>query len=171
MGTAVGADAFCDDVLDHSARYYPGSKFDFWDVGDPAGMSRSPTDMRTYFQIAHGKGILMEPAIQTLSIRLECVRRPLRTIIDGRPQFVLHPRCSETRKAMLGGYHFRRMRISGERYTNEPEKNLFANPADALGYGATRFFGSGMLAPQHNRGQMEEQGGNNGQGRAGTTGY
>jgi hypothetical protein len=169
VGTSMGADAFSDDVIEHSARYYPESKFDFWDVGDPAGMSKNPTDMRTYFQIIQGKGIPIEPAIQTLSIRLESVRKPLRTLVDGRPQFVLHPRCSQLRRAMLGGYHYRRLRISGERYTSEPDKNPYSNPADALSYGGTRFFGHGLIAPRNNRGQMEDQ--SRGTGRAASTGY
>jgi hypothetical protein len=157
VGTAMGADAFSDDVIEHSARFYPGSKFEFWDVGDPAGMNPAGHDKRTYFQIIQSKGIPIEPAIQTLSIRLESVRKPLRTLIDGRPQFVLHPRCTQTRRALLGGYHFRRLRISGERYTNEPEKNIWSNPADALAYGATRLFGAGLITPRNNHGQMEEQ--------------
>ena len=171
VATSMGADAFSDDVVEHSARYYPGSKFDFWDVGDPAGMARSATDMRTYFQIIQSKGIPIEPAIQTLSIRLESVSKPLRTLVDGRPQFILHPRCVQTRRAMLGGYHYRRMRISGERYTQEPEKNLYANPADALGYGATRLFGAGLISAQQQHGFGAYRPPNADRSRSSVTGY
>lgn len=155
VGTSIGADAFSDDVIEHSARNY--HRFEFMDVGDPAGMQRGATDEKTYFQILHAKGIPIEPAIQTLSIRLESVRKPLRTLVDGRPQFVLHPRCVQLRRAMLGGYHYRRMRISGERYTSEPDKNALSNPADALSYGGTRFFGAGLVTPRNNAGQIQDQ--------------
>lgn len=146
VATAMGADAFGDEVIQHSARYY--NRFDYWDVGDPAGAQKAQTDERTCFQILQGKGIMIEPAMQTLAIRLESVRKPLRTLVDGRPQFVLHPRCTQLRRALMGGYHFRRMRISGERYTESPEKNSYSHPADALGYAGTRLFGAGLYLPR-----------------------
>jgi hypothetical protein len=140
----MGADAFSDEVNEHSARYYP--RFEFWDVGDPAGGQKAQTDERTCFQILHAKKILIEPAIQTLQIRLESVRKPLRTLVDGRPQFLLHDKhCPQLRRGLQGGYHFRRMRVTGERYTSEPEKNMYSHPCDALGYAGTRLFGSGLF--------------------------
>jgi hypothetical protein len=126
IATSMGANAFSDEVIEHSARYY--NKAEFWDVGDPAGMQRSQTDETTCFQILRGKGIEIEPAMQSLEIRLESVRKPLRTLVDGRPQFVIHPRCAKLRRGLMGGYHFRRMRISGERYTNSPEKDSYCVP-------------------------------------------
>ncbi len=146
VATGMGADRISDEVLNHCARNYRG--FTFEDVGDPAGGARAATDERTYFQILHAKHILIEPAIQTLAIRLESVRKPLTTLVDGRPQFVLHPRCKQLRRALMGAYHYRRMRITGERYTSTPEKNFYANVADALGYGGTRFFGTGLFMPR-----------------------
>src|SRR5262249_17881662 len=109
VASDMGADQLSDTVREHSARYYP--RFEFWDVGDPAGAQRSQSDMKTCFQILHSKGMMIEPAIQTLQIRLESVRKPLRTLVDGRPQFVLHPRCTELRRGLKGGYHYRRLRI------------------------------------------------------------
>lgn len=143
--SSMGADAFSDEVLAHSSRYYP--RMDFWDLGDPAGAQKSQTDERTCFQILRAKNITIEPGIQTLAIRLESVRKPLRTLVDGRPQFVLHERCKQLRRGMMGGYHFRRMRVTGERYTSEPEKNSFSHPCDALGYAGTRLFGAALFMP------------------------
>jgi hypothetical protein len=60
---------------------------------------------------------------------------------------------------MMGGYHYRRMRISGERYTENPEKNSYSHPADALGYAGTRLFGAGLYLPRgaanDGRGQLD----------------
>ena len=151
VADSMGVDRFSDVVLDHSAREYSG--FEFRDVGDPAGMQRAQSDEKTCFQILHAKGILIEPAIQTLQIRLESVRRPLQMMIDGgRPQFQLHPRCKWLRRAMMGGYHFRRLRVSGERYSEQPEKNSYSHVADALGYQGTRLFGVALVAPPANDG-------------------
>ena len=97
-----------DEVREHSSQVL-SLDFEFWDIGDPAGAQRSQSDMKTCFQILHSKNIMIEPGIQTLQIRLESVRKPLRTLIDGRPQFVLHNRCAELRRGLQGGYHYRRL--------------------------------------------------------------
>lgn len=140
VATDMGFDEFSDTVLEHSARHYRGLAFE--DVGDPAGQQRAQTDTKTCFQIAHAKGINMMAAPQTEQLRLESMRKPLRTLRDGRPQFTLHPRCVRLRKALLGGYHFRRMQVSGERFDVHPNKNAHSHVADACTYGAAWLFGS-----------------------------
>lgn len=167
IATSMGADKFSDEVLNHSARYY--SRAEFMDVGDPAGMQKAQTDETTCFNILHAKGIGIEAGLQTLSIRIESVSKPLRTLVDGRPQFVLHPRCKKLRRAMMGGYHFRKMRVSGERYTATPEKDSYSHVADALGYAGTRLFGA-SLYQQDNRQSRDDSPGA-GMGRSRTTGY
>jgi hypothetical protein len=168
IATRMGADSFSDEVLDHSARNYPG--FEFHDVGDPAGRDASQVnETQSCFKTLHAKNILIEPGIQTLAIRLDSVRRPLRTLVDGRPQFVLHPRCKKLRRGMMGGYHFRRMRLTGERYTTAPEKDQYSHPCDALGYTATRLFGSALYAPNNDDPRSEYE--SVGVGRSRSTGY
>ena len=136
----AGADRFSDRVLEHSAVYFDGHEFE--DTGDPAGMSRSWNDERTYFEILHAKNINIVPGEQGMAIRLESVRKPLMGTVDkGRPQFVLHPRCKILRRAFMGGYHFRRIRVGGDRFASEPNKNPFSHPMDGLQYTATRIFG------------------------------
>lgn len=169
IANGMGADSFGDQVIEHSAREYRA--FEFIDVGDPAGMDRSQVnETLSCFKILHAKGIMIEPGIQTLTVRLESVRKPLRTLVDGRPQFVLHPRCRILRRGMMGGYHFRRMRISGERYTSSPEKDAYSHPCDALGYSGTRLFGAALYVPNDGRDSRDE-GGILGHGRSKTTGY
>ena len=169
VATSMGVDDFSDEVLDHSARYYPG--FEFNDYGDPAGQQRAQTDEKTCFQILHNKGILIEPGLQTLAIRLESVRRPLNRRVDGRPQFVLHPRCQKLRRAFLGGYHWRRLRVHGERYSKEPDKNQFSHVMDALQYAGTRLFGAGLILPEPPMWAAEQPGGIHDRTRSSVTGY
>ena len=139
----MGFDEFSDEVLEHSTRHYRGCEF--IDIGDPAGNQRSQTDTKTCFQIGAAKGMQIQPAPQTLRIRLEGTRKPLRTLRDGKPQFVLHPRCKRLRKALLGGYHYRRIQVSGERYTSEPDKNMHSHVADALTYAGAWLFGPALV--------------------------
>lgn len=78
------------------------------------------------------------------SVRWEAVRKPLQTLIDGAPAFMLNPRCRVLRAGFNNGYHFRRMQVPGaERFTEEADKNDYSHPHDALQYlclGAGEFY-------------------------------
>jgi len=172
----MGADRFSDEVLDHCSRTFRGQAT-FEDYGDPAGGIRSQTDERTCFEILQAKGIMIEPGLQTPTIRIESVRRPLRTIAGGEVQLAVHPRCKTLRKAFLGGYHYRRMATHSERYTTEPDKNHpFSDIMDSVEYVATILFGAGLTDAQAgdrgdfpvNRGSLITMGG---LGRSKVTGY
>lgn len=141
----MGFDMFSDEVLAHSAEHYPFHKGDDWiDIGDPSGDSRVPTDEKTCFQIARAKGINMQSAPQTPLLRLEGTRKPMSMVVAGRPKFQLHPRCRRLRKALLGGYHYRRLKVSGERYGDKPDKNMHSHVADALCYAGAWLFGNSL---------------------------
>lgn len=141
---SLGIDRFSDAVLEHSGQNYEGATF--YDVADPAGSSKAQTDERTCFEIMRGKGINVEPGDQTPTIRIESVKKPLRTLIDGKPQMMLHPRCKVLRRGYQGRYQYRRVKIAGaqERYHDVPDKNEYSHPHDANQYTATRLFGSAL---------------------------
>lgn len=149
MATSMGVDRFSDEVLEHCGRAFRG-QVTFDDIGDPAGQARAQSDETTCFQIMQGKGIMIEPGEQTLALRLESMRKPLRTLGDnGEPRFILHPRCKTVRKAFLGGYHYRRMATTSERYSDEPDKNHpYSDLMDSLQYRAGQLFGGGLTNQQ-----------------------
>lgn len=135
---SLGIDRFSDQVLAHCAEQYPG--FLFIDHGDPAGAQRAQTDERTCFQILHAKGIDIEPGEVSDAMRIEAVKKPLNSMIGGSPGFVLHPRCKMLRKGFIGGYQYRRMMTSAEKYTDKPDKNQYSHIHDALQYDASKLF-------------------------------
>lgn len=147
-GEDVGISTFADSVQQLAAQRWPG--FHFEDYGDPAGKQRSAMTAdkaeKTCYDILEAKGIRIEPGEQNVTIRLESVRRPLNTLRNGRPAFQLHPRCTMLRKGFAGRYQYRRVRVAGasERYHDEPEKNEYSHPHDALQYIATRVFGDAV---------------------------
>lgn len=142
LSTDMGFDRFSDDVLDHCARSFKGS-VTFEDYGDPAGLQRAQTDERTCFEIAASKGINMQPSEQEPLLRMESVRKPLRTIVKGEPMFVLHPRCRNIRKGFLGGYQMRRLQVSGPaRFAAKPDKGPLSHIMNALEYGCAAHFGA-----------------------------
>lgn len=140
----MGIDTFSDAVLEHCSRAFRGP-VEYEDDGDPAGMQRAQTDMRTCFEILQAKGIDIQPGMQTLKARLESVRRPMMRLHPEGAYFVLHRRCKTIRKAFLGGYHYRRLTTAAERFSDKPEKNHpYSDIINGLEYTATRLFGGGL---------------------------
>ncbi len=143
-GEDVGISTFADGVLSLCEQRWPG--FEFEDYGDPAGQQRSAMsadrDEKTCFDILRGKGIRIQPGEQNVVIRLESVKKPLNTLRDGKPQLVLHPRCTMLRKGFAGRYQYKRVKVAGsaERYHDAPDKNEYSHIHDALQYVATHVF-------------------------------
>ena len=144
-GDDIGISTFADAVLELCAQRWPG--FSYEDFADPAGEQRSAMtadkDEKTCFDILAGKGIGARGGEQNIAARLECVRKPLNTLREGKPQFQINPRCKVLRKGFMGRYQFKRVHVTGsaERYHDSPDKNEFSHPHDALQYVATRVFG------------------------------
>ena len=169
----MGADQFLDDVNEHCRRSFRGT-VQFEDYGDPAGQQRAQTDKKTCFEIAATKGIEIFPSEQDPTLRMELVRKPLRTLIGGEPQFILHPRCTNTRKGFLGGYNLRRIQVAGpERYALRPDKGPLSHIMNALEYGAAVLFAPALTRglsgdddwPREGYGEASDQ------GRSEVTGY
>jgi hypothetical protein len=57
-------------------------------------------------------------------------------LIDGRPGLQIHADCKQLRKALSGGYHFKRVGIAGghDRFRDVPNKNQSSHIGDAYGY-------------------------------------
>lgn len=113
---------------------YQGLPFEAW--GDPAGSIRSQTDKQTPFDILAAEGIAASPTYTNdPTIRIEAVNRRLRGLAYGKPSFLLSPTCKVLRKALMGGYKFRRLQVSGdERFTDVPDKNMYSHVAESLQY-------------------------------------
>lgn len=136
----MGAERFGGELGKLIRVDYNGAGTRFW--GDPAGEGRAQTDERTPFDVLRANGIDAYPAIaganaNDFTLRRESVAGLLtRLTVKGRPALVIGPGCPQLRKAMSGGYAFRRLQVSGrERYTEVPDKNHFSHVADAGQYG------------------------------------
>lgn len=105
-------------------------------TGDPAGDARAQSDETTPFEMLKVAGIVAKPAeTNDPTLRREAVAACLSRLIDGRAGMVIDPRCRVLRKAMAGGYNYRRMQVSGsDRFHDVPDKNHFSHVADALQY-------------------------------------
>ena len=103
--------------------------------GDPAGDFRAQTDESTPFHILRGAGLRAFPApSNSVDLRLEAVSSQLTKMVEGKPAFLIDRRCQQLIKGFEGGYQYRRMEVSGERYSDKPDKNMFSHIHDALQY-------------------------------------
>jgi len=157
----LGIDTFSDSVLLHCAEKYPDVEWE--DYGDPAGSTKAETDERTCFEILRGKQILIQPGEQTPTIRIESVKKPMNTLVDGGSQFMLHPRCKVLRKGFQGRYQYKKIKVAGaaERFHDKPDKNEYSHPHDALQYVATKIFGNAVRSrdrTKRKRPQVRQQG-------------
>lgn len=69
-----------------------------------------------------------------VSLRLESVNATLNRMVDGESGLLVDKSCTNLIKGFTGGYHYRRLQVSGERYDDKPNKNRFSHIHDALQY-------------------------------------
>jgi len=114
------------------------AKYSFQAVGDPAGMSRSDTDEKTCFMELAEEGIAAVPASTNSFVgRREAVAKYLTRMVDGKPAFILDPKCDTIRRGFNGRYQYKRLQVVGaERFKDMPDKNDYSHLQDALQYAA-----------------------------------
>lgn len=132
----MGTVKFADVLRKFMAQEFPGTrneKFIIW--GDPAGDYRAQTDETTPFQLLRTAGIKARAAPSNdPSVRIGAVETCLTRMVDAQPGFLLDPSCVMLRRGFTGGYQYRRLQTSGERYESTPDKNKYSHPHDALQY-------------------------------------
>jgi len=76
-------------------------------VVDPAGVQRAQTDERSAVDIIRAEGLKVIPArTNRISARLNSVDDLLMRQVDGDSAFLVDPRCTRLKAAMMGGYRF-----------------------------------------------------------------
>lgn len=131
----MGADNFSKLLKRHILRNYPDNKILFF--GDPAGVQRSQTNEQTPYDILHKNNINAYPAYTNdFMIRREAVAGCLsRLDFIGSPGIAIGSRCINLRKALAGGYKYKRMAVArAEIFADVPSKNKFSHVAESLQY-------------------------------------
>lgn len=129
----MGAIRFAEMLRREMATLYQGHDFEIY--GDPAGDFRAQTDESTPFQILRGAGLVARPAPSNDPvIRVEAVNSVLSRMVNGEPGLLVDRRASVLVKGFTGGYCYRRLNVSGERYDDRPCKNRYSHVHDALQY-------------------------------------
>lgn len=139
ISTDIAATEFGNLLAAKLRESYRDMRVHAW--GDPAGDQRSSVDKRTPFQVVRQAGVPVHPCpfpgqVNDVVLRLGAVSNSLTKLtMSGVPRLVISPSCVNLRKALAGGYKYRRIQISSEeRYKDEPDKNQYSHVADALQY-------------------------------------
>lgn len=145
----MGIERFLDLVTAKSREWFPNCK-KFVDIIDPAGFVRSQTDERSCMGIMSNTPWFLKPipGRQNPQQRRSDVVKFLQRNVRGQPAFVVSPSCKAIVGGMDGGYHFAYSR-SGQ-LREQPEKNAYSHPHDALQYICTRVFDVDLSAIAHN---------------------
>jgi hypothetical protein len=152
------ATEFAPALKSYLLQHYPGYSFIFW--GDPAGGKRGEANDETPFMVFAEHGMTVRPAPNPqnqLTVRHEAVNAVLMRRSSGgqRPSsLIVSPRCVTFITGMSGGYFLRRIKVSGERYSDQPEKNQYSHICEAfengiLGGGEGRAVTMGRAADAH----------------------
>jgi hypothetical protein len=134
-GDGMGIRKFTRDVL---RPYIAENYSDLEDImifGDPSGVAKGNSE-ETVFDVMEQEGLYCEPAgSNVLPFRFGNVEYFLQSMVDGEPGFQLDAKCRMVRKGFLGGYQFERLQLAGEaRFKDQPMKNSYSHPADAVQY-------------------------------------
>lgn len=133
IGRDMGADKFAPLLRKELAQKFPRFRFTIW--GDPSGDFKGQNDDNVPFQIFRSHNLPVREAPSFLfTVRLQAMEAAFTRMTEGRPGILISPTCTTLIAALDGGWHYRRMKVAGERYSEEPEKDEYSDPADALGY-------------------------------------
>ena len=131
----MGLERFCSMLKSELESRFPKFSTMIW--GDPAGMARDQIYETTAFDHLKTHGILARPtATNEFRTRREAMAIPMGRLIDGKPGFLIDKKCMRLRKALIGGYHFKRVAMGAgqERFRDAPNKNEHSHVGDAAGY-------------------------------------
>jgi hypothetical protein len=131
----MGLERFGQQLLTEINMRYPTHQILVW--GDPAGQARDAIYETTAFEYLRTLGLKAQPtASNDFKVRREAAAAPMQRLVMGKPGLIVNRACKGIRKALAGGYHFKRVAIGAgqERFRDAPNKNEHSHIGDSFGY-------------------------------------
>lgn len=152
----MGLERFGQMLLYELNTRFKGCEPMIW--GDPAGSKRDEIFEVTSFDHLRTLGLNAKPtASNDFGVRREAGAAPMTRLVAGKPGLQVDASCRRLRKALAGGYHFKRVGISGgiDRFRDAPNKDQNSHVGDAYGYlllggGEHRRLTRGAFNSRHN---------------------
>ena len=133
----MSAALFAPELKLYLDREYSGFKFNLgW--GDPSGDQRGQATEDTPLKMMNAHGLVFKGTNSNNPlIRRASIVNPMRRLcMDGKPAFMISPKCKMWRKGLAGGFCYKRKQVAGdERYHDEPDKNEYSHICEAGEYG------------------------------------
>ena len=133
--TDMSAAIFGPELKRYLDRNYAGMPVEVW--CDPSGGAQSQATEDTPIRILRASGIPANPcATNNPDLRRAAISNPAtRICMDGKPALQVSPRAKMIRKGLMGGFAYRRLKLAGsERYTDQPDKNVYSHPVEPAEY-------------------------------------
>jgi len=131
----MGLNRFAEMLKSEINSRFPKAEAIIW--GDPAGMQRDQIFETTAFDHLKTLGMLARPThTNDFRTRREAMAIPMTRLIESKPGFLIDRKVMRLRKALIGGYHFKRVSMGAgvERFRDVPNKNEHSHVGDAAGY-------------------------------------
>lgn len=142
LAECVGKDEYAKDfaprlkrlLAQKFAHHFNEGMITFY--GDPAGDYAASAADRTPFEIFKAHGMMVRKAVEKDSAiaRHETANDLFSKIKDGIPVVRINPDCRMIRAGAQGGFYFKRLPGTSS-LKNEPEKNPYSHPCEAVEYG------------------------------------
>ncbi|WP_299083188.1 hypothetical protein [uncultured Paraglaciecola sp.] len=131
----MSAETFAPELKRYIDQNYSGFTFKMgW--GDPSGGAGNQSTDRTPFDILRSNGIVASPTSSNdpLMRRASLSSPGMRNCMDGRPALLISPKCKMLRKGLAGGFCYKRVQVSGEKYADKPDKSEYSHIVEAAEY-------------------------------------
>jgi hypothetical protein len=131
----MGLERFGQMLITELNTRFPKYEVFIW--GDPAGMARDAIFEVTSFDHLKTLGLRAQPTPSNdFKVRREAGAAPMNRMVMGKPGILVARHCKMIRKALSGGYCFKRVAASGggERFKDAPDKGPHSHIGDAYGY-------------------------------------
>ena len=139
----IGSIEFGKIIKQYLQANYSQYKIASW-IDPWAGDTKTQLDNKTQLKEWNKLGLHCRlSATNHPGIMVESVKTKFNTLNAGFPNLVISSKCKMLRKALNGGYQYKRINVSGERYNEKPDKGAFSHVANSLeflvdGSGASR---------------------------------
>ena len=139
----VNLTEFSKIIEAHMKLHYSGYKFQSW--LDPwAANSRGQVTDDTMFKVYNNANLT--PSTSNTGhpdTMREAVKTKFGQILVGQPAILISDKCKTLRKGLNGGFQYKRVNVSGEKYADKPDKGKYSHICNAFeflvdGTGASR---------------------------------
>lgn len=135
-----GVMRFGEYVSEQCNIMFPGVPY-IRDFTDPVAFDISQTDMASPAMRLYELGIVLYPGEEKFQARHDAVVSVMNRLVDGTPGLRIDgTRCRKLVDGFLGGYRYKTVDATHERYSREPLKDIYSHIHDAFQYLCSRLF-------------------------------